>query len=543
MIGQCQGCQEKQEIIERLTDDNESKRQMIAQLLADNKELRAESERLRRQASGVRDCKEPSSGDGDSGSAIGDSSNSVKGGSQISEGEEREQCSGSEGQQDKPRRGGHGRTAAESYRAEQTVICNHESLKAGERCPRAGCPGRLYDTKQPCVHVQLLGRPAVTALRYDQQVLRCSACQQRFVAGLPPGVEPVKYDATADAMIALMKYGLGMPWYRLSRLQELMGVPLAESTQFERCEQVANAALPVYLELEKVVAEGAVVHTDDTGVKILSCMKENRGLGDNERKGMHTTGMGASGPMGAAGGNAVALYASGRRHAGENLARVLSKRPAELGPPIVMADAEAKNWTGDFEQIAAKCLQHGRRRFSEIELEFPAECQRVLCDLGAVYKNEAQTRGMTSGERLLYHQRESGPILTELRKWCQRQFDERLVEPNSNLGRAIRYLLRHWNGLTRFLEIEGVPLDNNFVERALKRAVLHRKNSMFYKTGYGAAVGDIVMSLIETCSLNKVNPFDYLTAVVRESSRVRNRPDQWLPWNYKDQQSRSRAAA
>ena len=438
----------------------------------------------------------------------------------------------------KQRRPGHGRRPADSYQAEETVLCNHESLRPGESCPRPGCPGRLYDTRQPCVHIRMLGRPVVGAIRYEQQVLRCSACQERFVARLLPGVEPVKYDPTADSMIALMKYGSGMPLYRMERMQELMGVPLPASTQFERCEAVAEAAHPVYLELERRASEGEVIHADDTGVKILACMKENQALPESERKGLHTTGIGSQ-----AGQRRIALYASGRRHAGENLAELIRKRPLQLPKPIVMADAEAKNWATDFEQVAAKCLQHGRRRFKEVEAEFPVECTRVLGALGKVYGFEGETRGMTAGERLEYHQANSKPILTELREWIESQFDKREVEPNSRLGAAMRYMLKHWEGLTRFVEVEGAPLDNNLVERMLKRAVLLRKNALFYKTSYGARVGDILMSLIETCALNQVNPFDYLVALMRNAPQARAEPGNWLPWNYRENYREGRVRA
>ena len=89
--------------------------------------------------------------------------------------------------------------------------------------------------------------------------------------------------------------------------------------------------------------------------------------------------------------------------------------------------------------------------------------------------------------------------------------DSRRTEPNSRLGKAIQYMLRHWKALTLFLRTAGAPLDNNICERSLKRAILHRKNSLFYKTLNGAQVGDLYMSLIHTCELNGANPFDYLT--------------------------------
>jgi transposase len=109
---------------------------------------------------------------------------------------------------------------------------------------------------------------------------------------------------------------------------------------------------------------------------------------------------------------------------------------------------------------------------------------------------------------------------------------ERLTEPNSGLGKAIRYLLKYWGPLTLFLRQEGAPLDNNICERALKRVVLHRKNALFYKTMHGAEVGDLFMSLIHTCALNAVNAFDYLTQVLRNPVEVAADPVRWLPWNY-----------
>ena len=103
--------------------------------------------------------------------------------------------------------------------------------------------------------------------------------------------------------------------------------------------------------------------------------------------------------------------------------------------------------------------------------------------------------------------------MQKLHQWMKAQLDDKKVEPNSGLGQALRYMLKHWEKLTRFLKVQGAPLDNNIGERALKRAILHRKNSMSYKTLRGARVGDIFMSLIHTCQLNRVNPFDYLMAI------------------------------
>lgn len=425
-------------------------------------------------------------------------------------------------------RPGHGRLRAAAYTGATMVRCADPERQPGAPCPHPSCPGHLYDTRAPLIFIRFEGRPVIQATRYEQQVLRCSACQERFAAPLPAGVPPEKYDATADATLALMKYGAAMPFYRLSRLQALMGVPLPPATQFERCEAVAAAARPVYVELQRQAAAGEVLHVDDTGVRILACLKENKQLPEGQRKGVHTTGIGARD-----GAHEIALYFSGRPYSGENLAELIQQRPAGLPPPIVMADAEAKNWTQDFQQVVAKCLAHGRRQFVDVAVAFPTACQRVLDDLADVYRNDAQTRTMTPEERLAYHQTHSEPILTELRQWIETQLAEHQVEPNSGLGQAMNYFLRHYEGLTRFLNVAGAPLDNNFVERILKRAVLHRKNALFYKTEHGAALGDLLMSVIETCALNQTNAFDYLVTLIRQARAVRADPAAWLPWNYR----------
>ena len=114
----------------------------------------------------------------------------------------------------------------------------------------------------------------------------------------------------------------------------------------------------------------------------------------------------------------------------------------------------------------------------------------------------------------------------------QLQIDQKQVEPNSGLGQALNYMLRRWEPLTRFLTVAGAPLDNNAVERVLKMAILHRRNSLSYKTVRGAQLGDIFMSLIHTCELNQINPFDYLMALQRHADSVPKNLTAWLPWNY-----------
>ena len=234
-------------------------------------------------------------------------------------------------------------------------------------------------------------------------------------------------------------------------------------------------------------------------------------------------------------GHRIALFITGHHHAGENLDQLLARRAKEAPPPIQMCDALSRNPAKEFKTILANCLGHGRRQFVDIAQNFPAECRHVLESLGEVYKYDAQAKelNLSPQARLGFHQEHSQKVMDELKQWMGQQLEQKLVEPNSGLGRAINYMLKHWEPLTLFLRQAGAPLDNNICERALKMAILHRKNSLGYKTQNGARLGDLFMSLIHTCRLCAGNPLDYLTAVYRHAKAAREHPTRWLPWNYK----------
>ena len=230
----------------------------------------------------------------------------------------------------------------------------------------------------------------------------------------------------------------------------------------------------------------------------------------------------------------ICLYYSGRNHAGENLAALLSQREADQDPPIVMSDALSRNdidWPG---LIRCHCLAHGRRQFSDIEDVFPGECRVVLDVLKQVFDHdeEARDQQMSPEARLAYHQALSQPLMAGLKEWLDHQLADRLVEDNSSLGQAIGYMQNHWATLTQFLSVAGAPLDNNLVERALKLFIRQRKNSLFYKSEYSAYVASVLTSLIATCIYAGVNVLDYLVALQEHRAEVFANPSAWLPWTY-----------
>jgi len=428
---------------------------------------------------------------------------------------------------------GHGRNSAAAYRGAHKIAVPHASLKGGDRCPDSLCGGKVYPLREPGVLVRIKGQAPVAATVYELEKLRCNLCQKVYTAEAPEEAGEKKYDETAAAMIALLRYGSGFPWHRLKGLEASLGIPLPVATQ---CEIVAEIAVPLRPALEELIhqaAAGEVVHNDDTSMRVLS-------LGRNRVRDAEVsperTGVFTSGIVSISGGHRIALFFTGRKHAGENLADVLERRPAGLSPPIQMCDALSRNLPKSLEVIVAHCLAHGRRTFVEVIASFPTECRFVLETLGEVYGYDEQAReqGLSAEERLDFHQKHSAPVMETLHVWLNAQFAEKNVEPNSGLGKAISYLLRHWERLTLFLRQAGAPLDNNVVERGLKKAILHRKNSLFYKTRNGARMGDLFMSLIHTCELNGANPFDYLTELLRHAQELKANPAEWLPWSYRE---------
>lgn len=424
---------------------------------------------------------------------------------------------------------GHGRNAAAAFNGARKVAVQHTELKSGDRCP--DCErGKVYVQKEPKPLVRIIGQPPLTATVYELERLRCNACGQVFTAQEPAEVGPDKYDETTSAMIAQLKYGSGVPFYRLEKLQASLGIPLPATTQWEIVEEAAEVIKPALEELIRQAAQGEVLHNDDTSMRVLRLAREP----SDKRTGVFTSGI-----VSTREGRKIALYFTGSQHAGENLGAVLRQRAAELSPPIQMSDALSRNvpkLASGVEILIANCLAHGRRQFVDIVQNFPAECRYVLEMLGRVYGFEAEVRerSLKAVDRLQFHQQHSGPVMAELHGWLEAQLAEKKAEPNSGLGQAITYLLRHWRGLTAFLREANAPLDNNLCERALKRAVLHRKNALFYKTMNGARAGDLFMSLIHTCELWGANSFDYLTELQKHAPEVAAEPGKWMPWSYRE---------
>ena len=438
---------------------------------------------------------------------------------------------GEKSEKKKKKAKGHGRHGADAYEGAQRIRIPHESLKSGDPCPECET-GKVYVLRTPLKRVRVRGQAPIQATVYKLERLRCNLCGEVFRAKAPSGIGERKYDPTSASMIGLLKYGSGLPFNRLERLEGNLKIPLPASTQWGLVKDASEQLAAAWEEMIRQAAQGQIFYNDDTSMKVLALLKENQLLeaaSSKERTGIFTSAI-----VSICSGHKIVVFFTGRQHAGENLTDVLQRRASELETPIHMCDGSSRNEPKDFETIMANCMSHGRRKFVEVVDSFPRECRYVLEALRQVYRHDAIAREekMSPARRLRFHRDHSAKSMQALRTWMNEQLDQRMVEPNSSLGGAFSYMLRRWAKLTLFLRKPGAPLDNNICERALKKAILHRKNALFYKTLNGARVADVFMSLIYTAELSGVNPFDYLNQLLTHTDDVRHRPHEWMPWNH-----------
>jgi hypothetical protein len=263
-----------------------------------------------------------------------------------------------ESKNSKEKRKGHGRNGASKYPGATVVHIKHNTLKSGDECPAEDCEGKLYERKdKPGIEIRLTGHAPFSGTVYKLQRLRCNFCQTEYKADLPKDAGEDKYDETAASVIGTLKYGYGLPFNRLDKLQNSVGIPLPSSTQWDIVDEGGVFFVPVFEEFIRQSAQGELFHNDDTTVKILELIKENK-LADkrdkeNKRKGMFTSGI-----ISLVNDQKIALFFTGRNHAGENLADVLKHRAAGLSPPIQMCDALDRNLPKGFEVILANCNAH-----------------------------------------------------------------------------------------------------------------------------------------------------------------------------------------
>ena len=345
---------------------------------------------------------------------------------------------------------GHGRNGADSYPRARRIPVTHEDHRSGDPCPL--CPkGKLYLMSAPAVVVRMRGHAPVEPAIFECERLRCNLCGEVFTAKLPEGVGHDKYDESARALIACMKYGSGFPFHRLEKLQKSMQAPLPASTQWDEAERLADMIHPVYPELARQAARGEILHNDDTGMRVLSLAK--RLAGENaKRKGIFTTGV-----VSIHEDKKIALFFTGNRHAGENLETLLKQRAAGLVPDSNVRcplPEHARDPEGD-RFSASTCAQ--LRRYVH---PFPGA--RFIELLGKVYHHDtkASQKGLSPSERLRFHQAHSAPVMDEIKEWMADQIDGKRRSQTRALARPSITCSR-MGPVHALSSCRQCPLDNN----------------------------------------------------------------------------------
>ena len=230
----------------------------------------------------------------------------------------------------------------------------------------------------------------------------------------------------------------------------------------------------------------------------------------------------------------IVLFETNIGHAGEFIDSILHTRSQSSAVPIIMSDALASNRPTVTTTMTSLCISHARRQFVDVISHFPEEVAHILMRYGEIWTHDHQIaeQQLSLAKRLEYHQTHSLPVMADIKLWGETHLANQTIEENSGLGKAIRYFIKHYEGLSLFCQVEGEKLDNNAIEAKLKIVVRDRKNAMFHKTLPGATIGDVITSIIATGSEAGVNVMDGFTVIQREQEQAKAHPEKYLPWNY-----------
>lgn len=426
-----------------------------------------------------------------------------------------------------------------------------EGLSKGDDCPE--CPaGKVYKYT-PASLLRITAHSPYSAEKHVVEQLRCNGCGEVFSATLPEHVKAdgrvdQQYGYSARAMMAINKYFGGSPFYPQEGLQNLFGAHIASSTQWDQCEKVADDLHPIFKHLKAISANAHTFYLDDTTNRILNKVpiEKTRNGKTQWRSGVYTSACLAllneqtaqkTEPPDKAEEitRRLVLFQSNIGHAGEWLDELLRTRDSHLDRALLMSDALSSNHVTAVPFDKALCNAHARRSFAELADTHPSEVMFALETYEHAWVNNTHCseKLLSGAERCAYHAEHSLPHMHSLKQWCEENIsDTGQVEPNSNLGKAMQYFIRHYDGLSAFCRIPGAPVDNNEIERLIKLIVRGRKNSLFFKNQTGASVSDVITSLLATCQENGVNAFDYLQSIQRNQLQVKAFPQKWLPWNY-----------
>jgi hypothetical protein len=466
-------------------------------------------------------------------------------------------------EEEKPAAKGHGKNGAASFSQAKHFSFSLPKNTIGFFCP--DCQHAKLKRHRPKTSIRVVGQPLFSAEVYEAEQARCPGCGKVVAAQLPAGSgegigKHVVYDWSACAMLLVLHYTGGLPFKRLEALHESWGIPFSDANQWEVASQAIDYLQPLAKALEDHAVENArTLRIDDTGSEVVAIRRQiaaeieaAKALGLSEksvRAGINAT----CARLDTAEGTAI-LFFTGRHHAGEICERILRKRAAAarrrlgetagLAPDaladklVKVSDAAAKNFDHDQadQVVEAACNAHAFLKFHDVKEQFPAEYAVAGEAYAQIFANDAlaRERKMTPEERLRLHQEKSKPWMEKIRQMCAAKLQAKLIEPRSPLWGAATFFVNQWARLSKFLEVPGVPLDSNLVEQDLIVPVRYLAASFNYHTPNGAEVGDAAMSLTATARACAVEPVAYLAYCLKRHEDLKQRPQNYLPWVYRD---------
>jgi transposase len=362
----------------------------------------------------------------------------------------------------------------------------------------------------------------------------CRACEGAVVQ-VPAPARLIEAGIPTENLIAhvlVSKYADHLPLYRQTQIYARQGVELDRSTLADWVGRAAAILAPLQTRLFEILKASPKLFADETRCPVLDPGRKRVKLGQLWAYARDDRPWGGGDPPGV-----VYCYAPGR--GSEHVKSHLSGFSGILQVDGYSAYKDlARNRLASEPLILSFCWTHLRRQFYEIAVGGNAPlADDALRQIAVLYQIEETIRGQSAQARLKVRQTKSRLLLDQFNAWLEKSLS--LVPGSSKMAKAIRYALRHWEGLILFAGDGRIEMDTNTVERSIRPLALNRKNALFAGHDRGAVHWGIVASLIETCKLNSADPQAYLADAL--SRLVNGWPmrqiDELLPWAFANQQA------
>ncbi|MCP4933744.1 MAG: IS66 family transposase [bacterium] len=359
----------------------------------------------------------------------------------------------------------------------------------------------------------------------------CRSCEGKVIQASAPAhlIEGALPSEGLIAHVLVSKWADHLPLYRQSQIYMRSGLDLHRSTLANWAGKAAFHLRPIFNHMTENLKSSSKLFMDETTAPVLDPGRGKTKTGYLWAIARDDRGWNGSDPP-----CVLFNYAPGRsgKHAEEFLNGFNG---------ILQVDGYAgynrltrNDRNGGDPVMLAYCWAHARRKLHDLAEKSGSQIAiEGLKQIAALYQIEANIRGKSPQQRLAVRQARSAPIVKVFGIWLKQQRVR--VSPKSRIGEKLAYIANHWDGLQLFLTDGRVEIDSNAVENTIRPIALNRKNALFAGHDEGGKNWGLFASLIETCKLNGINPFDYLKATLEAlaSGHPQSRIDELMPWAFK----------